>query len=398
MENRRKLILIWASAVVILAVVFWTFSKGENHFVWSETYAEKGNQPYDLGLFREVLEASRGEDFVVLEGLFSDTSYLESTGNTLLLVDGYALIDSSEGAMLRRFTERGNTAFISANTAGSILKRIADCDSDTLAMKLGAEEIRVVGKTDPFELSFDRYGEPAVYSWTCFSTPLCGEAAAWVEVDGERHVNLVKVKSGKGELIIHSTPLIFTNYHFRRREVFEYVTELLPDFQAGKLYYYEPSFSPFSPSEPLISESPLRFILANEPLRWAWYLILLSSFLFVLNGMRRKQRAIPILALPKNQTTAFIDMVYRLYRKEAKHRDVVKMQSRQLRLFLRNKYGLHTDQADFLPEASRKLKMNPSYLSEFFKELDRCLHNSTLDDGDLMKIDRKITEFYLQCP
>jgi hypothetical protein len=156
----------------------------------------------------------------------------------------------------------------------------------------------------------------------------------------------------------------------------------------------------FSTGQPIVSESPLRFLLAHPPLKWAWYLILLAALLYVLNAMRRKQRSVPVKLLPQNQTVAYVDMTYRLFSKDGRHSNIINSQYRLLLVFLRNKYGLALREIDegTLAEASEKLKMKPEYLKKFFKELERSRYNSTLSDQELMELDQKITEFYLKCP
>jgi hypothetical protein len=49
-----------------------------------------------------------------------------------------------------------------------------------------------------------------------------------------------------------------------------------------------------------LSMSPMRFILNNPPLRYAWYLLLLGLLIFVLFNAKRKQRIVPVIEPLKN--------------------------------------------------------------------------------------------------
>jgi hypothetical protein len=177
------------------------------------------------------------------------------------------------------------------------------------------------------------------------------------------------------------------------------VNSILAKAEGETCYYLEPGYYDGSDS-PLIGESPLKFILAHPPLKWAWYLTLVLALFYIVNSMRRKQRAIPVRVLPENQTSAYLDMIYRLFRKEGSHRDIVQSQVKLLQSFLRNKYGLNAQKLnpEFYTLAAAKLKLDKNYLEQFFKQLERSRYNSTLNDSELMKIDREITEFYLRCP
>lgn len=400
MKNRRRIFVIWALVFIAVVTIFWFFTQREKSYLWGETYSDDGMQPYDLGLFKQVLKASKRDEFLVLQGLSSDTTYMEGSGNTMVLVDGYAIIDSTDAAKIRRFAEKGNTVFISTNTAGSILHHLGECSTDSITRKTFGEEAIVKTGGIKASISLDRYNQPTSSDWMFFNDINCGSAGSTISIEDEIHPNMINIHTGAGNIRVHCTPLVFTNYHFRRDEVYEYVSAILPDPLGEKLYYLEPSPFTFNPGNPTISESPLRFILSHPPLKWAWYLIIFTALAYVLNGLRRNRRAIPILTLPENQTKEFIDMIYRLYRKEGSHRDIVRLQDKHLRLFLRNKYGISLGDSTrvFSPELGEKLKMDPDYLERFFEDLNRFRHNSTLTDSEFLEIDRKITEFYLRCP
>lgn len=398
-ENRRRNIIIISIGVLVLAMIIWIATQTDKSYTWTETYTHQGAQPYDLGLFRKVLEESHGENFKVLVGLFADTSYLEGTDELLVIVDGYALFDSVQSRNLVRFVEKGNQLFISTNTAGPVLDRMKVCAEDSLVGSRLSRNAVLTSQGKEAELSFDRYNEPVDFSWFHFMDSQCGTMRGKIRLGEEELTNFLQIDRGKGSFYIHSTPLAFTNYHFRRKEVFEYVSQIIPETD-GMVYYLEPGEMSFSTGQPIVSESPLRFLLAHPPLKWAWYLILLAALLYVLNAMRRKQRSVPVKLLPQNQTVAFVDMTYRLFSKDGRHSNIINSQYRLLLVFLRNKYGLALREIDegTLAEASEKLKMKPEYLKKFFKELERSRYNSTLSDQELMELDQKITEFYLKCP
>ncbi len=400
-KNRKTAIAIAIAAVVLLGVLYF-LAQGKERYIWSETYNDDGVQPYDLSLFKGVLEKSATE-FTVLEGLFADTSYLESSGNTMIYVAGYAWIDSTEAALLKQFVEQGNNLLISSRIAGKTLRYLVDCgveDGETLSESKESESIMVEEGGRSSELSFDQYNQPGIHSWIYFKDLACVEAAGFVEINGDKYPNLVEKQMGEGKLLLHSTPLVFTNYHFRNDSAFNYVNGLMAKADGETYYYLEPGFSPSPSDGPNIGESPIKFILAHQSLKWAWYLTIVLSFLYILNSMRRKQRAIPVVALPENQTSAYLDMVYQLFRKEGSHRDIVQSQVKLLQSFLRNRYNLnaHKLNDDFYELASAKLKLDKNYIEQFFKQLERSRYNSTLNDSELIKIDREITEFYLRCP
>ena len=402
MDKGRKIaLLILLVALVLLGLIYF-FANGEQRYLWSETYIDDGDQPYDLSLFKGVLQES-SNDFEVLEGLFADTGYLESSGNTMIYIGGYAWLDSTEATFLKRFVANGNNLIISSRTVGKTLRYLVDCDLEDGQKISGNTEslsIELKSEGEYFQLSFEEYNQPTSHSWIYFNDLVCAKETGFLKIKGVEHSNMIEHEIGNGKIVLHSTPLVFTNYHFRKDSVFNYVNGLISKVNGNTYYYLEPSTSPSQSEGPSIGESPLKFILAHESLKWAWYITIILALLYIINSMRRKQRAIPVILLPENQTSAYLDMVYRLFRKEGSHRDIIQSQVRLLQSFLRNRYNLNANKLndDFYEVASAKLKLDKNYLEHFFKQLERSRYNSTLNDGELLKIDRQITEFYLRCP
>jgi len=400
-KSRKRAIVVLLIAVVLLGLIY-LFTRGGERYLWSETYNDDGVQPYDLSLFKGVTQESVDE-FKVLKGLFADTSYLESSGNTMIYIAGYAWIDSAEAALFKQYVENGNNLIISSKSVGKTLRFLDDCDlpdGQKLSSDRESKSIEIKDNEAYFRLSYDQYNKPSIHSWTYFEDELCVETTGFIKIDGAEYPNLIEQEMGDGKLVLHSTPLVFTNYHFRKDSVFNYVNNLISKVDGNTYYYLEPGDGPSQSNGPSIGESPLKFILSHESLKWAWYLTLFLAFVYIINSMRRKQKAIPVVTLPQNQTAAYLDMVYRLFRKEGSHRDIVQSQVKLLQYFLRNKYNLnaHKLNDEFYDLASAKLKLDKNYLEQFFKQLERSRYNSTLNDSDLLRVDREITEFYKRCP
>ena len=102
----------------------------------------------------------------------------------------------------------------------------------------------------------------------------------------ETGVNFIKVPFGKGNIYLHTEPLVLTNYSLLKgeanRQYVEKVFSYLPErktvwFMERKLFNE--------------STSPLRFILANPPLRYAWWLFLGGVFLFLFFNAKRQLRS-----------------------------------------------------------------------------------------------------------
>lgn len=412
MRSNRVLYIGLALAVVLVGVlVVFLFAESDNRYNWTETFDNDGNQPYDLSLFRNAFDSYFPErEMKEIGNIRSDTAMLAGNGKIFFYVDARAHLDSADATLLREFTERGNTVFISAVNSHRLLQFVGElCGGNGKKELKKRKAKRIIPFTSTAKIdssatiNYTVIDKEMRYPWTYYDLESCAEVDTLGSFAalGTTFPNFIGMESGAGNILLHSTPLVFTNFHLRDTAVFAHVNDLLSHLPEGDILYYSPSLSTQSaPNRPLITESPLRFILGNESLRWAWYITILLALIFVLNAMRRNQRPIPVIAKTPSGTANHLDVVSRLYRKDGKHKHIVQIQEKILLNHLRNKYRLNTGTLNeqFFREASIRLQMETGTVKSFFGDLNRAKHDSTLSDETLKSIDLKITEFYKKCP
>jgi hypothetical protein len=161
----------------------------------------------------------------------------------------------------------------------------------------------------------------------------------------------VRVAWGKGALILNCTPLVFTNIYLLSKENHKYASttlSYLPKTDVEWTEYYHIGR--------MEAQTPLRFILTNEPLRWAYYLVVISILLFMLVEIKRKQRIIPIIKPLENTTLEFVSTIGNLYYQSGEHKNVAE---KKIHFFLdqvRTKYWLSSHKLDeaFIQALTRK--------------------------------------------
>jgi hypothetical protein len=105
---------------------------------------------------------------------------------------------------------------------------------------------------------------------------------------------------GKGEIILVTTPLLFTNYGILNNPA--YVHRLMNRLKPLPVVRTEA----YMPNVNVAETSPFRELLKRPPLRWALYLTILGVVLLMGFSARRRQRAIPEVTPPKNYQLDFI--------------------------------------------------------------------------------------------
>lgn len=105
---------------------------------------------------------------------------------------------------------------------------------------------------------------------------------------------------GRGELILVTTPMMMTNYGILTNPAYVHrLMNHLKDLPVVRTEAYMPNYN-------TAETSPFRELLKRPPLRWALYLVLLGVVLLMGFSARRRQRAIPVEAPPRNYQLEFI--------------------------------------------------------------------------------------------
>jgi hypothetical protein len=96
----------------------------------------------------------------------------------------------------------------------------------------------------------------------------------------------------------------------------------------------------------VISDSPMRYILSQPALKWAWYIFLTGMFLFIIFNAKRKQRIVPIIKPLTNTTIDFTKTIGNLYYQEGNHDTIIDKKIIYFLEKIRNDYLIDTTQLD----------------------------------------------------
>ena len=387
--------------VVFLLLMFALECRLPKKFVWLPTLPHYDKQPFGCAVFDSLLSASLPMGY----SLSWETFYQMAQGDTtscrgiLAVADRHMLSDVDVDALLE-MAERGNKIMLSSDWYNSKLY-------DTLRFRHGYSYFNFQALKN-YATSMQRrdslcwIGDPAVYPRQnfYFYPQLCGSTfyldslalpvkilAVKEYVVDEEYVlteddvyeavqdttfNAPVAMSypwGKGEVILVSTPLIFTNYGVLDGGNATYLFRLLS--QMGEL--------PIVRTEAYMNQaasrqvSPLRYFLSQRPLRWALYLSLLGIVLFMLFTARRRQRAIPVVRPPENKTLEFVELIGTLYFQRKDHADL-----------LRKKYLY------FAEELRREIQVDIEEVEDDARSFRRIARKTGMDEGEITNFIRAV--------
>lgn len=208
-------------------------------------------------------------------------------------------------------------------------------------------------------------------------------------VNDQNYPVLVSYPVGDGELFICSTPLIFSNYALLLNDNYRLAESVLSYFGGQSVQWFQ-----YYQMGRMESPSPMRYVLSELPLKWAFYTAVLAVVLFMFFEAKRKQRIIPVVEPLKNNTLNFTRVIGRLYHQKKDHRDLawkkilyfhefalrhyfidVFKDDEHLAERLADKAGQPRERADkllkMIAEVKKAGKISSSYLFELNKLIDK---------------------------
>lgn len=282
-------------------------------------------------------------------GYWDSLSLLEPR-QALLIISPNFFADESEMKKLISFAEAGNYVFISTRNVSSsvedlIHSRIMPIQRDSFNIngKMIADSMNAQLKCPPFNdnTSFT-YPGVTYHSWFSATDDLITEELG----NGALfQTNFIHLRAGKGHFYLHLAPMAFTNYfllHKNNIRYYENILSLIPSDISKVVwdeYYLRKRW--FNEKEP--RSNWLNVLFRYPPLRAALLTALFTLIVYVLFEMRRRQRFIPMMANPRNDSMDFVKTIGRLYYDKGDHLNLCRKMGAYFLEHVRNRYKLPTN-------------------------------------------------------
>ncbi len=394
MQKIKQLKYYIIVALLFLIIIGLEISKPKP-LNWFESYIANDKIPFGTYILRQTLpEIFSGTEinetyFPVYNTLKTDTNF---TGN-YIFINRNVYFDKFDLRYLFPMVEKGGNAFICSEWLDYTLE-----DTFNLAVRFYPpdknDNIDLLGinpdtlsynfTQPPFKRNTDFYFRKA-YLYPHFTS----YDSAHTEVLGVNSFgkpNFIRIKHGKGYFYINLLPKMFTNYQLTDSLHYDYAYRALSYLPQTPVIWDEH----YKAGKQII-RSPLRFILQNQPLRYAYYLLLLLTVLFFIFNAKRKQRIIPVVEPPKNATMEFIDIMGNLY---FNNEDEFATAQKKLYFwinYIRTQYRIKfSDNNDTIEQIARKSGVN----ADIIRKITMFKKKNTVTPAELMELHRLLMTFY----
>lgn len=403
--NKNTIITISVIAIVVLVLTGLHFynKRFEAKYQWGTNYAYNNDQPFGVNILYQLLNSYAGDDFEIIDQQnlrdFLNSKTTDSIA-TYFVIGNHCNYDIEDVKSLKKFTKKGNTVFLSLSELPYNFLSELDGDCYHSYYDYNYQERSSVKanftdealKTKPDYRFFYKFkDETTPRNWEYISDGFCDGTMDFetLGVINREKANFIKIKYGRGQILIHSNPLFFTNLHMIRPEAADYAAKVFSYFPEGPIYWDRNSKLWSSPENTHVgneSETPFSYILKQKSLRWAFYMIWVLVILFVLFNLWRKQKAIPVKFPKTNSTLEFIHTIGELYFTQKNNR---KLAIQKMNMFIKNvrtKYYItEKDEEKFMQLLAKKSEIPISDIQNIFAKY-KIIKNSNdeLQDDDLV--------------
>jgi hypothetical protein len=365
---------------------------------WQKTYNETQKIPYGTFILYEELSnlfpESKVHDITVtpyeyFDDYYSweDSSYL--TTGTYIVIDEAPNLDNSSAQELLDFASHGNDIFISSNY---FPERLIDSLGFGIKNQFSFEGKAKLSFTNPiFEsdsISLEK-GLSNIYisRIDTLNTTVLG----YQKFNDSTYTNFIEVTWGSGYFYLHVQPVAFTNYHLLKKDNSKYAASVLSYLNDDTIY-----FDSRNKSVRTLGSSPLRFILSQPALRWAWYLALITTVLFMIFNAKRRQRIVNVQIPLKNTTVDFTKTIGNLYYETKDHNNLIEKKIIYFLEHIRRVYYLDTQILDdkFVKNLSLKSGKDKDNIKKLINQIVYLKAKRDCNEANLLQLNNAIEDFY----
>lgn len=395
-------------AIIVILLLGWVVysTKNANHIFDDRfSFNRRDKIPYGLYLAYKNLPRIFPKASVIVNRkapALWDSLSNDSEKQTLIIIVPSFRADELEMKRLIDFVKNGNNVFISAAIVSYEVQTMLHCEIpdeyfafDNLSLNKNADSFAVSLVSPPFSKQ-DEYGCPGRRLESYFSK-FDSETATVFGNDMNVLPDLVQLKAGRGNLIFHLAPLAFSNYFLLYDKNIDYYNKTLSLLPGDtKKVVWDEYFLTKRFSNGDDSKSPFSALMSQRSFRAALWLLMILLCLYIFQEMRRKQRIIPFMARPRNDSLEFAKTIGRLYYEKGDNKNLAGKMAAYFLEYIRNRYKLTTAELDdeFVIALQRKTGQSEDNIKKIVSFIQDMYQKELISDEQLAGFHKELEEFY----
>lgn len=391
-QDRKYLVILALSVVSLVAFELLKPTPID----WTLSLQQDDKRPYGSLVLYDLLDDlfPTSEIKAVDVPPYLVTRGSDVTNHTYVFATETFAPDPVETDALLEFAARGNTLFVAAQYFEGLFADTLDLRTDFVMvqpiMMAGDQDSLLINLVNPalrVDTGYVFMGDTAADYFRRFDTA----HTTVLGTNSQDEPNYIRVAWGRGEILLHTVPLAFTNYFLLHHNHADYVyraLSYLPDQDILWDEYYKPGRN--------AARTPLRFALQDYALSKAYWVLIALVLLFMIFEAKRRQRIIPIIEPPRNATLAFAKTVGQLYFHHGDHANLAEKKITYFLDYIRTHLRLPTSQIDdaFLTSVAERAGVPEVDVRAVFATVRKVQGQEKLSEEALQGLNRQIEAFY----
>lgn len=388
MKGYKKFIAGFCIVLALYLVVEYNRPKDHN---WEVTLENNDKNPFGAYILYERLSDLFPK--AAIESyrmpLYNQVNNFSDSNTAYLLIAPELNLSTEDIHALMKYVQGGNYVFMAASEFGNAVH-------DTLHFK----SMRRFDVADSLTISLSNqtldHGKQYGFKRLTLDSYLDKMDSARPVILGTNRMkdaNFVKISHGAGAIFVHALPICFSNYFM--------VTRNHAAYTAAALSYLPPNvksifWDEYYKAGLAGSTNPLRFVLSNRWLAWAFRLGFVTIVIFVLFEMKRKQRVIPEIVPLKNSTVDFVRTVGDVYFNGRNNKNIAEKKIIYFMDYVRSNLFISTVTGDetFVHELTAKTGIAEEKIALLSALMQQVQHAEKVSDGLLLGLNTAMDEFY----
>lgn len=242
-------------------------------------------------------------------------------------------------------------------------------------------------------LKFDYPGRKYYSHFNAFDTTM----SYVLERTEDSSAVLLRIRAGEGNFFIHTAPLAFSNYFLLHKQNIAHYNQLLSalDAKTGKVvwdeyFLYKPAYDQNKES------SPIRILMEQPSFRMALLTALAGIIIFVLLGLKRRQRLIPVIPPVKNDSLEFVKTIGRLYFQKRNNKNLCQKMGVYFTEHVHNHYKMNTGNMDkdFVTRLAQKSGSDQQTVQSITEYISFLQEAPAIHDQQVIEFYQLLEKFY----
>lgn len=440
--------------LVLLVMLFSIEQMIPKPINWRTSYTSGDKIPYGAYVLYDQLDELFPESKIELVNTdpmtFLKRTQEETNGNYIFIND-YLQFDEVEVDYLMEFAARGNKVFIATTTGYGPLADTLNLETsysyyadegDTVRVRLtnksfkdrsyvyvkGSEykylesydtlNTKVLGEILPFEPyegfieeiigndkedtveeealiepeEVEETDEEYVYEDDDYYYEEEDPDAAYLRAQNRKipQVNFIETKVGDGAIYYNLNPIAFTNYYMLQDGKQQYVSEVFSYLNDGPIY-----FDDYGKSGRRVVTSPMRYVLSQKTLKWAYYIATVCVLLYFFFAGKRRQRIVPVVEPLENSSVEFTKTIGQLFYQSGDINGVVDKKINYFLERLRSRYFVNTENLDaaFIKRLAVKSGKSQNFTEDVILYINKLRSQPVNNEYELKQLNKRIEAF-----